>query len=333
MILGYGFCGSAKYLIRCCLNSSMRKGLSVNDITRVSSSHCQQTGANGVAANTPSSQKSPSRLLFLRHLGLRRNNRDEATIRSVAVAPQTPPGHSGSSLMNSEEMGAAQRKNVGALSLRKTLTNIFHLKPPSRNYHGCNQSCETVTEETADSRRKHNVGRGGLMSRLTAKRNKTVVPPGKRALPPVPSLPSSHAVVTSRTPSPQQLTPAAADRVPSPAAASLDAADWPEDGGSGAWLPAGLVVDRSPELAQVGTPGTASPATLQSQKDFAASIEKVKDVSVMVSYIYLPVPGYYNNDKYGTSPALCHCVELNLGWYLCKCRIRHRKGTSSNVVG
>jgi len=121
------------------------------------------------------------------------------------------------------------------------------------------------------------------MSRLTAKRNKTAVPPGKRALPPVPPPPSSHhADSSSRTPSPQQLTPGAADRVPSPAA-GLDAVDWSEGGG--------LVLDHSPELA-AATSGAASPAPVPSQMDFAASIEKVKDVSIFFfSFTFVFIQG------------------------------------------
>ena len=260
----------------------MRKGLSVNDITRVSSSEYHQAGVNGVAQGAAATHKSPSRLQFLRHLGIRRNVcRDEVTVRTGVTTPTDRL----SSVVKSEDMDRGGPRKCGggssnsSISLRKTITNIFHLKPPSRNYSG-SQAC--VTEENSESRRKACGARcngGGLMSRLTAKRHKTV-PPGKRALPPVPPPPAASQA-TSRTPSPQQqLTPIAADRVPSPADVSLDAVDWSEGGGGGgAWPPA---LDRSPELAQPGGGGVmpaASPSAVQSQMDFAASIEKVKDVS------------------------------------------------------
>lgn len=257
----------------------LRKGLSVNDITRVSSSNYHGAEVNGGDANSgvtaaaATTHKSPSRLQLFRQLGRKKSNRDEVTVRTVTALPAEGMGVS--SLVKIEEMGRAQRKGGrGGGCLRKTITNIFHLKPPAR----CpGNSCEPGPEENGgESRRKHNVGGGGgggLMSRLT-KRHKTV-PPGKRALPPVPPppprLPSCHpAVPTSRTPSPhQQLTSATTDRVPSPAAASLDAVEWME--------PAGLTPDYSPELAVTTASGSPSPGAVQSQKDFAASIEKVKD--------------------------------------------------------
>ena len=236
----------------------MRKGLSVNDITRVSSSEYHQAGVNGVAQGAAATHNSPSRLQFLRHLGIRRNVcRDEVPVRTGVTTPTDSYSlHSSglSSVVKSEDMDRGGPRKCGggssnsSISLRKTITNIFHLKPPSRNYSG-SQAC--VTEENSESRRKACGAR------------------------------CNGGQATSRTPSPQQqLTPIAADRVPSPADVSLDAVDWSEGGGGGgAWPPA---LDRSPELAQPGGGGVmpaASPSAVQSQMDFAASIEKVKDVS------------------------------------------------------
>jgi hypothetical protein len=237
---------------------------------------------------TVTAHKSPSsRLQFLRHLGaLRKSNRDEVTIRTTDCLI------SSSSSMKCEETNRSNRKCAssgggGGASLRKTITNMFHLKPPVRSNHGGN--CVVGREDDpggggCDYRRKNNSSAGGFISRLTAKRHKSAVPPGKRALPPVPPPPSSNhntVVVSSRTPSPQQqqLNGTVAERVPSPAA-GLDAFDWVEGGG-------GLALDQSPELgvvAATSTSGAASPASAQSQMDFAASIEKVKDVSIFFLY-------------------------------------------------
>jgi hypothetical protein len=241
--------------------------------------------SSAVPPNTAATaHKSPSsRLQFLRHLGaLRKSNRDEVTIRTTDCLI------SSSSSVKCEETNRGSRKCAssggggGGASLRKTITNMFHLKPPVRSNHG--GSCVVGREDDSggggDYRRKNNSTAGGFISRLTAKRHKSAVPPGKRALPPVPPPPSNHhtVVVSSRTPSPQQqqLNGTVAERVPSPAA-GLDAFDWVEGGG-------GLALDQSPELgvvAATSASGAASPASAQSQMDFAASIEKVKDVSTI----------------------------------------------------
>jgi hypothetical protein len=250
--------------------------------------------SSAVPPNTAvTSHKSPSsRLQFLRHLGaLRKSNRDEVTIRTTDCLI------SSSSSVKCEETNRGNRKCAsgggggGGASLRKTITNMFHLKPPVRSNHGGN--CVVGREDDpgggggGDYRRKNNSSAGNFISRLTAKRHKSAVPPGKRALPPVPPPPPSnhHTVVaSSRTPSPQQqLNGTVAERVPSPAA-GLDAFDWVEGGG-------GLALDQSPELGVVAatssTSGAASPASTQSQMDFAASIEKVKDVSIFFSVVIL----------------------------------------------
>jgi hypothetical protein len=222
---------------------------------------------------------------------LRKSNRDEVTIRTTDCLIS-------SSSVKCEETNRGNRKCAssggggGGASLRKTITNMFHLKPPVRSHGG---SYVVGREDDpvgggGDYRRKNNSSAGGFISRLTAKRHKSAVPPGKRALPPVPPPPppSNHhtVVVSSRTPSPQQQpNGTVAERVPSPAA-GLDAFDWVEGGG-------GLALDQSPELgvvAATSTSGAASPASAQSQMDFAASIEKVKDVStIFFSFMILSI--------------------------------------------
>lgn len=117
-------------------------------------------------------------------------------------------------------------------NFRKTLTSIFHFR--------------TREHELGDRKSSSSI------FKLPSRRNKSL-PPGKRALPPVP--PSVRA--ESRTPSPQS--------------------DLPMEG-EGEWV--GPPTEPRPPVTALDD---------ESQMDFAASIEKVKDVSSLFCMCHVHV--------------------------------------------
>ena len=149
--------------------------------------------------------------------------------------------------LSTEESSSASTDRPGGRkkikSLRKTFTNIFHFKhPPSRDP-------TAQHEQSGGDKRSSSTS----LFKIPTKRNKSV-PPGKRALPPVPA--ATAAPVESRTPSPQ-----------SELSLRLD-------GDQGGGVPPPL--EPRPPL-----PTETAASEEDSQMDFALSIQKVKDVSVI----------------------------------------------------
>ena len=159
---------------------------------------------NDIPGCSPTTAPCKTRTSFLRGLGLRKH-RDEVTMKLTEADDSRPGG----------------RNKIK--SLRKTLTNMFHFKPRD--------------QELGDKRSSSSTS----LFKIPTKRNKSV-PPGKRALPPVPA-----ARTESRTPSPQS------DLL------------LRMEGEQGAPPPLEPRPQETPEE--------------DSQMDFALSIEKVKDVS------------------------------------------------------
>jgi len=173
---------------------------------------------NDIPGCGPASPTPPKgRTSFLRSFGLRRHQQQQRDEVTMKLSPEESS--------SSDRPGG--RKKIK--SLRKTFTNIFHFKHPPQHDQGSGSSTS--------------------LFKIPRKRNKSV-PPGKRALPPVPA-------VDSRTPSPQSEL------------------ELRLEGDEGGGVPGGVPPPLEPRPPLPTE--TAAASEEDSQMDFALSIQKVKD--------------------------------------------------------